>query len=541
MRVTRQHLLLEAERRRRRAVSEMEKEERRGRIRESFRECVRFLWPILNPGTPLVEDTAFDAAVQAFGAFYAVKRKSQYMMTHFPPGSAKTQVGIVMGGVWRWINDPTWGFLSASNAKNFALHSEWTKDIIQHPSFQELFPLSLKQDSRSKDLWRLDQGGWRFAVNYLSGFDGAGAHDLAGDDIQTADDLHNRPRCRKQEEKLLKGFWSRLRDKETGGMLLIGQRNGPFDIYNYARLAAPNMWDVVAVEARKTSVLVAPYYKQEKDGKVTRVEMPLRTRPDIWEDPRNAGELLSARMPESYLSALPLPSFQAQQQQQPILETSEGARLHMWERSRNLVSFAAYMGAPSLRAACMMALRQGWYAKSSWDHGLDAGREWAGLWLINETLRRIALVGVYVNARRTVPQDDARGFRAVLDSRGVPPNAVIYSKGDVGTVVRQDEAVTTNDALEAALDEHGRPYLGFSIGLPNKGAGSVASGTELLNWGFASGTVMFDESCEPAAVAVENWTGGEAYKDGVDMMRYGVEDELSYWMSAGSTGGFSAA
>lgn len=540
MRVSLDVLRLEAERRRRLAERQAELDDLRQILQTSYREFVRYFWHVLNPSTPLVEDRGFDCMVEHMQAFYAPPphRQIHNLLYHGPPGTAKTMLGVCLPNAWRWASDPTWGLLSSSNKENYAKHSDWTRKIVMHPSYQVLWPLKMNQSTRSKALWELEQGGWRIAVNYLSGYAGAPAHDIVGDDIQTEDDEFNKPRCHQQEEKLFKGFWARLRDKDKGGMMLIGQRNWAFDIYNYARVENPNLWDAVCIEARKTTVSMATYFKTTTQG-LERVEMPLMdtaiTRSGLYVDDRDVGELLSDRIPHEYLDSLPVGSYMAQQQQQPVVRTSDAARLNVFDRAQHLRRFAARMGEPTLARAVARALSEGWRIGSGWDHGLDAHREVGQLVIWSEKEREAWAIMGYANPERRTVLEDAIAFRETqLDPLCVPPARVQGSRGDVGSMGKgapKGPAGSINLALSEARYEsgprRGERVLGFTIATASKHP--LASEEEVINEGFGAGSLYLDESAEPLAVAIENWTGGEAHKDRVDAWRYMVSPILRRW------------
>lgn len=77
-----------------------------------------------------------------------------------PPGSSKTEIGSISFMAWGLAKNPRAKFLHISFADDLvALNSTKTKEIILSSEFQELWPTTLKDDSRAKKRWNVDING----------------------------------------------------------------------------------------------------------------------------------------------------------------------------------------------------------------------------------------------------------------------------------------------------------------------------------------------------------------------------------------------
>lgn len=219
-----------------------------------------------------------------------------------------------------------------------------------------------------------------------------------------------------------------------------------------------------------------------------------------------------------------------------LIRPPGGGLVYSFDRSRHIRSFAARMGASNLRDACLRALQSGWRCTTGWDHGIDARREACSIILWSDHDQELWVVGFYLNARTTTPTEDAIAVRRLLDARGIPIRAVVQSTGDIGRLGKAAEgqesgaARTINQELSTVRGVNGAPILGFPITVPRKEPGSVEKGTQLLTMIFGSDGAFLDDSASELATALESWTGGEAYKDPVDSLRYPARPILEGWL-----------
>ena len=158
------------------------------------------------------------------------------------------------------------------------------------------------------------------------------------------------------------------------------------------------------------------------------------------------------------------------------------------------------------------------------DHGENAGKECVVVVFWSRRLRKLFVVEEYQSETTTTPGEDFAGVSAALGRRGVTPASVDRVVGDVNTAGKGSAGARVNDLFE--------PLFGRSVGVPNKGPGSVAYGVRLLNYGLRSGMVSVSPRCVRLIKSLKNWTGAnDDLKDFVDALRYIAVPILEEFMS----------
>ena len=82
------------------------------------------------------------------------------LVINIPPRYSKTELAVVMFIAWSLAKNPRAQFIHLSYSDELALdNSARVLELIQLDEYQELWPISLKPDRKSKSLWRTEQGG----------------------------------------------------------------------------------------------------------------------------------------------------------------------------------------------------------------------------------------------------------------------------------------------------------------------------------------------------------------------------------------------
>jgi predicted phage terminase large subunit-like protein len=141
--------------------------------RRKFREFARLAWPILVPGTPLVEHFAFDAICEHLEAVSRGQIKK--LIINVPPGMAKSTLVAVLWPCWEWTWRPTVQWLFATYAKDLTFRDaskrrDFMSDQWYTDRFGEAFELSKEgvqelRNSRMGHMFSTSTGGqttgWR--------------------------------------------------------------------------------------------------------------------------------------------------------------------------------------------------------------------------------------------------------------------------------------------------------------------------------------------------------------------------------------------
>lgn len=154
------------------------------------------------------------------------------LIINIPPRYSKTELAVVMFIAWSLAKNPRAQFIHLSYSDELALdNSARVLELIQLDEFQELWPISLKPDRKSKSLWRTEQGGGLkagAAGGAVTGF-GAGVDDtefggaIIIDDPLKPDDAESEKVRRTINRRLNATIKSRVNSRVTP-IILIMQR-----------------------------------------------------------------------------------------------------------------------------------------------------------------------------------------------------------------------------------------------------------------------------------------------------------------------------
>lgn len=87
------------------------------------------------------------------------------LLINMPPRYGKTEMVVIMFIAWCIAKNPKAKFIHLSYSDDLALdNSGRIKELVESDEFQELWPVKLKQDSKSKKKWYTEQGGGVYAT-----------------------------------------------------------------------------------------------------------------------------------------------------------------------------------------------------------------------------------------------------------------------------------------------------------------------------------------------------------------------------------------
>ena len=210
-----------------------------------------------------------------------------------------------------------------------------------------------------------------------------------------------------------------------------------------------------------------------------------------------------------------------------------------WEgptEARRLTAFGAYsvVGeslSPEHENAWYLEWRErtSWWSTTSFDHGENAGKEFA--LLFRWDAERVVVIDEYINTNATNPTEDAKHTVAMLKRRGVPMARVKRWLGDANSAGKGSVGESVNQMLGKALSGCLGLHPGaIHVRVPNKGKGSVEYGLQVINIAFEARELFIHERCRRLIRCVRHYqaTKGprEPEKDGIDTLRYGGVDIL---------------
>ena len=280
-------------------------DEMNARIEISLDTFVKQAWPLINPGTPYVDNWHNGAICRHLEAVIATQIRMLLILV--PPRLGKSTATSVCLTPWAWIRQPELRFMFASYGSSLSLELAVTsRRLIDSDWYQSRWghTYQLTTDQNVKASYENTRRGTRISTSIEGGVTGRGG------DILVIDDPHNMERIRSDAERhrvreaFYRGSWhNRVNDEATAGRICIMQRGHPDDLAQYLL--------EIGYEP-----LVLPNEYDPKRSAVTSLG---------WKDPRQtAGELLcEARISAAttaQLKRVGMSMYQAQYQQEPLPE-----------------------------------------------------------------------------------------------------------------------------------------------------------------------------------------------------------------------------
>jgi predicted phage terminase large subunit-like protein len=298
----------------------------------SLRDFVRWAWPILEPGTPLIWSWHIEAICAHVEALLLGTLGNQNLMVLVPPGFMKSTIVDVCAAVWMWIKRPSWrAMLASGNERVSTRDSLKRRMLIDGTPFRRTFSPQwrLAADSNQKTLFGNTARGFMQALSSGQRVTGDRADALFIDDPQDAATIHSEADREAVARWYFEAFANRLSNMVTGTRCLIMQRLHSLDLAGL----------ILDREASQWEVLTIPQQWDEKRRIVTSLG---------WTDPRvQDGELaFPARYPAPVVEAervrLGRSAFASQHQQEPFDAAGEIFRpeaINLWPAGTPMPKF----------------------------------------------------------------------------------------------------------------------------------------------------------------------------------------------------------
>lgn len=176
--------------------------------RRHLRDFVKYMWPVLEPGRPLVWGWPFDAICDHLEAISQGYIKN--LIINIPPRFLKSTLVSVMWPCWEWLEDPSLRYLTASyNIRLAERDAVKSRRLITSNQYRALNVdehgrqrFELTSDQNTKGWYENDRTGYRICTSPDSAATGHG-----GDRIPI-DDPHNVREARSIEQLKKDCDWS---------------------------------------------------------------------------------------------------------------------------------------------------------------------------------------------------------------------------------------------------------------------------------------------------------------------------------------------
>ena len=155
------------------------------------------------------------------------------LVINIPPRYGKTEIGVVNFMAWGMALNPASKFIHLSYSDDLVSdNSSQVKELVQSEEFQELWPIGLRHDSKSKKKWYTEDRGGVYATSAggaVTGF-GAGSTNAEGfsgaiiiDDPLKPDDADSGTKRTQVNNRMNTTIKSRLNNRKTP-IIVIMQR-----------------------------------------------------------------------------------------------------------------------------------------------------------------------------------------------------------------------------------------------------------------------------------------------------------------------------
>jgi predicted phage terminase large subunit-like protein len=273
-------------------------DEARPNITKNFLSFVKYVWPEFIEGShhKIINKKFNDLA----------EGKIKRLIINMPPRHTKSEFASYLLPAWMIGKKPKLKIIQATHTADLAIDfGRKTKNLVDEPSYRELFPTRLQEDSQAAGKWKTEQGGEYFAAGVGGAITGRGADLLIIDDPHKEQDIRADgkafekamnwytagPRQRLQPGGSIVIVMTRWSTKDVTGQLLKAQSEEGSDQWEVVELPAllpdgkpvwPEFWTSEELLKTKASIPVSNWnaqYMQSPTGE----EGALLKR-DWWQD-----------------------------------------------------------------------------------------------------------------------------------------------------------------------------------------------------------------------------------------------------------------
>jgi predicted phage terminase large subunit-like protein len=276
----------------------------RAALRQHLPAFVEKVFHTLEPGTDFQHNWHIDHLCWQLAR--VADGEVRRLIINVPPRSMKSITASVAFPAWVLGRDPTQRLICVSYAEDLARKlSVDTRTVLESPWYRALFPKMQLASKRPRNTELITtQQGYRFAAGVGGAVLGRGADLIIVDDPIKATDALSAAERRRVAEFYDNTLFTRLNDKQRGGIVIIMQRLHQDDLVGH--VLERDSWEVVSIPATATETKT--YRLSEQPGHVYR---------------REAGEVLQdSREPRAILEQVRRSqgslTFSAQYQQAPV-------------------------------------------------------------------------------------------------------------------------------------------------------------------------------------------------------------------------------
>lgn len=250
----------------------------RPNITKNFLSFVKYVWPEFIEGSHhKIINKKFNDLAQG---------KIKRLIINMPPRHTKSEFASYLLPAWMIGKNPKLKIIQATHTADLAIDfGRKTKNLVDEPSYRELFATRLQEDSQAAGKWKTEQGGEYFAAGVGGAITGRGADLLIIDDPHKEQDIRADgkafekamnwytagPRQRLQPGGSIVIVMTRWSTKDVTGQLLKAQSEEGSDQWEVVELPAllpdgkpvwPEFWTAQELLKTKASIPVSNWNAQ---------------------------------------------------------------------------------------------------------------------------------------------------------------------------------------------------------------------------------------------------------------------------------------
>ena len=184
--------------------------------------------------------------------------KDKDLLINIPPRTSKSLIFSVCFLPWVWLRDPSKKFICISNDDQLALlNSQYSRDIIAHPEYQELFSdcFAIRPDIDSKGYFANNFGGYRLSRSSGTNVTGYSADYIIVDDPDSATKVNSPTERAKVHNFYFSGLYNRLTPPTLGIRVILQQRLHEEDLTGAILARQADKYHHVCLPAELTDLL----------------------------------------------------------------------------------------------------------------------------------------------------------------------------------------------------------------------------------------------------------------------------------------------
>jgi predicted phage terminase large subunit-like protein len=261
------------------------------KARRKLSEFIRQAWPIIEPGTPYLDNWHIDCVAEHLQA--VTLGQITRLLINVPPRHMKSISVTIMWPAWEWIDLAHLKWMFASYSGDLSrTHSVLRRDIILSDWYQRHFGdrYKLVGDQNVKTEYKNDKHGVMFATSFGGTTTGKGGERIVVDDPHNPTQAESEPVRKSQITFFDRSLYTRLNDKKKGVIAIVKQRLNEKDLSGHVLADSaddPYVHLCLPAEAEKRTVIKFPVSGREF----------IREKGDLlWPDREGPKELKAARL-----------------------------------------------------------------------------------------------------------------------------------------------------------------------------------------------------------------------------------------------------